>query len=135
MSNAARSVFVFSWYLLALGATLLLVPNLLLGIFGIAATEEVWIRVVGLLAGIIGYYYLQASRYELTAFLRATVWGRMTVLLCFAAFVVAGLAPPILLLFGVVDASGALWTALTLRSPGGSDGVAARQPWRGGPRR
>jgi len=35
--------------MLALGLGLLLVPNLLLGLFGFPPSREVWIRVVGLL--------------------------------------------------------------------------------------
>jgi hypothetical protein len=34
----------------------------------------------------------------------------------FAAFIVLGWAPPILILFGVIDAAAALWTAACLRS-------------------
>jgi hypothetical protein len=41
------------------------------------------------------------------------------VLLFFIAFVVAGLAPPTLILFGVIDLAGAIWTALALRGEAG----------------
>jgi len=40
-------------------------------------------------------------------------------LLFFIAFVVAGLAPPVLILFGVIDLAGAAWTALALRGEAG----------------
>jgi hypothetical protein len=115
MSPAARSIRIFGAYLLLLGAALLLAPNLLLGAFSIAPTGEVWIRVVGMLAGILGVYYLQAARAGLAAFYRWTIPVRLSVPLFFAAFVAAGLAPPVLLLFGAVDAAGALWTWAALR--------------------
>ena len=115
MSSAARSVFVFAIYLFALGAILIVAPNVLLSVFGIPRTDEVWVRVVGMLVVILGYYYLTGARHELVPFLRATVVGRCTVLVTLIAFVVLGLAPPILVLFGVVDAAAAAWTAMALR--------------------
>jgi hypothetical protein len=115
MTAAARSILVFGAYLLALGLVLLLSPDMLLRPFGFAPTGEVWIRVVGMLAGILGVYYLQAARAGLAAFFRWTVPVRLSVPLFFAAFVALGMAPPALLAFGAVDAAGALWTWSALR--------------------
>ncbi len=115
MSKSATSVFVFALYLFVLGPTLLLVPNLLLGLFAIPETAEVWIRVVGMLVTILGFFYLQAARNELTPFFRATVYGRISILGFFIAFVLAQLAPPVLILLGAFDAACAVWTALCLR--------------------
>ena len=116
MSKPATTIFVFSIYMLVLGLVLLVVPNLLLGIFGIPETQEVWIRVVGMLVLILGYYYLQAARNELEVFFRCSVYGRFSVLGFFIAFVLIGFAPPTLIIFGIVDAVAALWTALSLRT-------------------
>ena len=107
MTRAAISVFTFSIYLFILGAVLLVVPNRLLSIFGIAATNEVWIRVVGMLVLIRGYYYSTAARNDLTVFIRATVYGRFSVLVFFVAFFGLGWAPATLILFGVIDAAAA----------------------------
>jgi hypothetical protein len=115
MSPAARSIEVFGIYLVLLGATLLLAPNLLLGAFGIAPTGEVWIRIVGMLAGFLGVYYLRAARAGLTAFYGWTVPVRLSVPVFFAGFVALGMAPAMLLLFGAIDAAGALWTWTALR--------------------
>ena len=68
MSKSARSLFVFSLYLYVLGAILVLIPNVLLRLFFFPATDEVWIRVVGMLVFILGFYYFQASRNELKNF-------------------------------------------------------------------
>ena len=116
MSKSARSMFVFSLYLYVLGAILVLIPNTLLRLFSDPPTNEVWIRVVGVVVFILGFYYFQASRNELKKFFKSTVYGRTAVLLFFIAFVIAGLAPPKLILFGVIDAAGALWTQLSLHS-------------------
>ena len=114
MSKAARSVWVFSIYLFILGVVLVVVPNVLLGPFGFPETNEVWVRVVGMLVVILGYYYMTAARSESTAVIRATVVGRSAVLVFFIAFVVMGYAPPALILFGVIDAVAAAWTGRAL---------------------
>lgn len=59
-----------------------------------------------------------AARTELTAFFRWTVYVRSTIIVFFALFVLTGAAGPTLLLFGVVDLLGALWTGLALRRSG-----------------
>jgi hypothetical protein len=117
MSNSARSIFVFGLYLLLLGTILLLIPNILLGMFFFPQTTEVWIRVVGMLVLFLCFYYIQAARKEITDFFRWTVYVRSTVIVFFAAFVLLGLASPALILFGVADLLGAIWTHLALRSP------------------
>lgn len=116
MSKAARSVFVFSIYLAALGLVLIAVPNTLLTLFAIAETQEVWIRVVGMLVILLGYYYSNAARAEIVSFFRWTVHARTAVLVFFVAFVALGWAPTTLILFGVIDALAAAWTAMALRS-------------------
>lgn len=116
MSNSARSVFVFGLYLAGLGIVLLVAPNLMLGMFLAPTTTEVWIRVAGMLTLFLGFYYTQAARKELTDFFRWTIYPRTSVILFFTAFVLLGFASPSLILFGVVDLLGAIWTALALRS-------------------
>ena len=49
MSRPAFTVHIFSIYLLGLGIGLALFPNLLLLLFSVAQTSEIWIRVVGIL--------------------------------------------------------------------------------------
>lgn len=116
MSKSAHSVYLFSLYLFGLGAVLVVVPNVLLGMFGIPETNEVWIRVVGSLVLVLGLYYFQASRNELIPFLRASVYGRIAVLVFFTGFALFGFAPATLILFGGVDALAAFWTFVALRS-------------------
>ena len=49
MRLAARSVFFFGIYLIVLRSTLLIGPNVILGIFGVPPTAGVWVRIVGML--------------------------------------------------------------------------------------
>lgn len=118
MSRAAKSLFVFGIYLCGLGLTLLLVPNLLLRVFGVPPTNEVWIRINGMVVLCLSFYYVLAARAELTAFIRWTVWARAAVIIYFAAFVLLIQAPKALLLFGLIDLLSAAWTWLALRADG-----------------
>ena len=106
---------VFGVYLLGLGAVLMVAPNLLLGLFRVPATSEVWIRVVGVLAAIIGLYYLLAVRAGFRPLFAWSVPVRMAVSIPFGAFVLAGLVPPVLMLFASIDFAGAAWTWSELR--------------------
>jgi len=117
VSRAARTVFAFGIYCLAVGAVLILVPNLFLSALGLEPTREPFIRALGVVVMTLGFYYLAAARAEAVAFFRWTVWGRLFVLAAFSGLVVAGTAPAVLILFGAVDAGAGLWTALALRKP------------------
>ncbi len=115
MSKAAKSVFIFGIYELVLGISLMAIPNPLLAVFGFPCTHDVWIRVTGLLVCVFAVYDFQGARHELIDFFRWTVYARSSVILFFTAFVLSGLVNPMLILFGVVDLLGAIWTALALR--------------------
>lgn len=115
MSRAAKSLFVFGIYLCGLGLVLLLVPNLILRVFGVPPTSEVWIRLNGMFVLCLSYYYVQVARNELTIFIRWTVWARVAVIFYFVAFVLLVSAPKALLLFGVIDLLAAIWTWLALK--------------------
>ncbi len=119
MSRAARSLFVFGVYLCGLGLLLLLAPNVLLPLFWAPPTGEVWIRVIGMLVLCLSFYYIQAARHGLTAFIRWTVWTRVAVIIYFAAFVLLAAAPKALLLFGLIDLLAAVWTRLALKKDEG----------------
>jgi len=115
MTSAARSVNIFGMYLQLLGVTLLIAPNMLLGLFGMPSTSEVWIRVVGMLCVLLGLYYRASAGAESKAFFRATVLARSSVPLFFLMFVLAGWTTWPLVLFGLADAAGALWTWTALK--------------------
>lgn len=116
MSRSAFTVKAFGIYALVLGIALIVVPNLLLAIFGMPQTSEVWIRVVGVVVFNIGVAYWYAAKCEAKAFFQGTVYTRTFVLVAFVAFWLLGLGSPVLILFGVVDLAGGIWTQLMLRS-------------------
>lgn len=115
MSKSAFSLRVFSFYMLILGVVLIADPNWLLSLFGVPETREVWIRIVGMLMLIVGFIDFMASANEMRLFFRWTVYSRLAVPIFLIGFVVFASAPPVLLLFGAIDAGGAIWTGICLR--------------------
>jgi hypothetical protein len=109
-------MFVFGIYLLVIGLNLVLAPTFFTGLFGLAAPQDVWIRVLGLVVGILGFYYVFAARREAKDFFWATVWGRPVAIIFFTAFVLLDFAEPVLILFGTADLLGAGWTFAALRA-------------------
>jgi hypothetical protein len=108
--SAERSIAVYGAYLLANGIALLLGPGIVLGLLGLPPSEGPWVRVLGLLAAEIGFYFLVASRKRITEFFAATIHGRLAAAAVFVAIVVAGLGPLQLSLFAAVDLLTAAWT-------------------------
>ncbi|HMR58389.1 MAG TPA: hypothetical protein PLM56_07195 [Cyclobacteriaceae bacterium] len=115
MTLAGKSVYYFGFYLLGLGLILTAVPNLLLSTFQLPETNEVWIRVVGVIVFNIGLYYVFMAPQNNTTFLMLSVFTRAAILLWFIVFAVIGWAPYTLVLFGLVDAAGAVWTYTSLK--------------------
>jgi hypothetical protein len=81
---------VFGVYALVLGIALIVVPNLLLGIFGLPVTSEVWIRVVGVVVFNIGVGSWFAAKSEARAFFQGAVYSRSFVLVAFVGFWLLG---------------------------------------------
>ncbi len=114
MSPSAISVLVFGIYIALVGAGFIFVPNTVLPVFKFPKTNESWIRVLGIVIALLGFYYIIAARNELTPFFWATVAGRFAILISFVLLVVTKKAQPMLIAFGVIDAAGGLWTLLVL---------------------
>lgn len=116
MSKSAFSAKVFAIYVFVVGAMLVVAPNFLLSIFRIPPTSEVWIHVVGVIAFNIGIYAWVAAKHENKPFLEASVYTRFVVFVAFTTFAVIGLASPMIVLFGVADLLGGIWTYFALKA-------------------
>lgn len=115
MSKPAKSMFFFGVYVVIAGLGFLIIPNTLLSLLGLQETTEPWIRILGFIALILGYYYIRISKLELKEFYAITVPARASVMLVFTGMVVLNIAPPIILLFGFIDLLGAIWTWSALK--------------------
>jgi uncharacterized membrane protein HdeD (DUF308 family) len=116
MTNAGKSVYYFGFYLMILGITLTGFPNSLLSTFQLPETNEIWIRVVGVLVFNIGLYYVFMAPTNNTLFYTLTVYTRASILVWFIVFVLIGWAPASLILFGIADMAGAAWTFMAMRN-------------------
>ena len=114
MNSTELSIFIFGIYLIAVSAGFLIIPNVILPMFKIAKTQEQWIRVLAVVLGAVATYYIVAAMNNLTPIFWATVYIRFGVLVSFVGLVLAKKAKPPLIIFGVIDAAGAVWTLLTL---------------------
>lgn len=117
MSKSALSVFIFGLYVIALGIVLIVVPNFLLSLLSLPNTTEVWIRAIGVTLLYLGIFDVLAARNEMTKFFLWSVYLRASAILFTIAFVLLDFVQPPLILIGVVDLMGAIWTGIALRSP------------------
>lgn len=115
MVSSAKSVIVFGVYLAIVGLTLLLIPNVFLTIIGVENTNEVWIRLSGILLMALSVYYIVAAQTYLPVIFKITVYIRSTIIFFFSAFVYMDLMEPIMLLFAAIDFAGGVWTWLAMK--------------------
>lgn len=116
MKKSSTSLLVFGMYLLGMGGGLVVLPNTVLGLLRLPPTNEIWIRVLGVVTLVLAFYYIQAARANLRAFAAWTVPARVTVFLFFTGFVLVGWAGPIMIMLGSLDLLGAVWTGWALRA-------------------
>jgi hypothetical protein len=116
MSRAATSIFVYSFYLIGQGVLLLFAPNVAMGLFGLPAVQEVWVRVLGYSLLALSGYFLVAARRKVTDLFFISVIFRLGLPIIFGAFVALGYAGPALLLLTPPDVLFSIWTAWGLWS-------------------
>ena len=102
-------------YVLISGLQLLFIPNFLLGMFGIAPTSEIWIRVLGMLVLVLSIYYYGIYKSGDKEVVRATVQGRLLFCAGLVMFVILGMAPPVLIGFALAETGLALWSLSEIR--------------------
>jgi hypothetical protein len=136
MNRAGRSMFWFGFWVLACGMFLMFLPGLMLRVARITVSNDVILRIQGMvLIFLATYCFVAGRRPEFRPLYRVTVYTRASALPLTAAMVLLH-ASPLIILFTVVDALGALWTALALRADSTDsadsryrpDPRAARQP-------
>jgi len=116
MNRTAKSVLYYSFYMEAIGIIMIIFPQLVLRILNINADAGVLVRFLGMVDIFMGYYYLRAgmSREKLKAFYQLTIHTRFSALVLLVVFVIVWGANPIVVLFGLIDAAGAVWTIVSM---------------------
>ena len=115
MTAAAKSVYYFGFYLYVVGLILIFIPNIFLNAIQMPETNEVWIRVVGVLAFLIGFYYHRTGATNNISFFKLTIPTRILVFVAFMSFVLLKYISMILIGFGAIDLLGAIWTWTALK--------------------
>ena len=112
--KASSSLKVQMIYVAISGALLTFIPNIILGLFSLAPTNEIWIRILGLIVFILAILYWSIIKSGDRNIIEATVWGR----------IVAGVGiiilsiqfgHPVLSIFAIVDLLTAAWTWYELK--------------------
>jgi len=119
MKPTPFSIYVFGIYMILVpGLGLMFLPAFMLDMFNMAYDPTLlWpVRMIGLLASIIGAFDILTAKHEVVSFYKWTVRLRYYA----AAFMIALFAlkqvEAAILIFAAVDALGATWTMLTLRN-------------------
>jgi hypothetical protein len=116
MKNWQTSLYGQIAYMAFTGTGFLLMPQFVTGLLHLGAAEEVWIRVVGLLALLLCTYYYAAIKNESLWFAHASVWGRYGFCVALSALALMfGL--PMLIAVAGLEAGLAVWTHRTINNP------------------
>jgi len=115
MTLSAKSVFFFGIYIAGLGLLLVCIPNTLLGLMQLPQTNEVWIRLAGMMLLFMGYFYVQAGRHGIVPFFKWTLVTRGIAFFFALGFWLSGFVSWIIMAFWAGDLAGLVWTWLALR--------------------
>lgn len=118
MKQSTLSILVFAIYMAILGIAFVFVPVPFVTFFGFATPDPLWIRIFGVVIGVLAFYYAMAIREKAYRFYYWTSLGRLVLLPAYAVFVLLGIAPWITLVFGVFESGCAVWTGIALRREG-----------------
>lgn len=129
MKQIRLSIIAYSAYLGTAGLCMALIPNVLIPLFGLEPTDEVWVRLFGFLAFVLGVKGIQGARQGYVRMMQLDVYTRLTFGVFLTVLVLMGLSPPVLLAFAVIDLAAAAWTEVALRRAGRKpSGLFARAP-------
>lgn len=116
LSRATNSIRIYAIYLFLLGATLMVMPNvLMLGLWQ-PRVEEPWLRMVGVFVIPLGVYCWRAARSQHLDFFKWTVETRLLTVALFVLLVAGQWAPPVMLVFAAMEGLFAAWTWTGLRT-------------------
>lgn len=128
MSRAAKSVYIYSFYALALGGSLIVIPNFVLVTFGFPPTKEGIVRVAGMLFFLMGFIHRRTARRDITNLLQLGAYLRWAASAMMASFYFLHFIERGILLLSAIDFVTATWTALALRADSRAAGTQSQRP-------
>ena len=116
MKSPERSMRMFGIYMILIpGLGLTAVPEFLLDIFQLSHSDNFWMaRMIGLLALMLGVYYLFMAIYETTKLYLITSINRDLAAAFMVYLWVSGQVEIAILLFAAIDGFGATWTLIAI---------------------
>ncbi|MBW6469085.1 MAG: hypothetical protein K0B85_08020 [Coriobacteriia bacterium] len=127
MKQSTLSMLVFAIYMALLSIAFVLAPAPFVTFLGFATPDPLWIRIFGVVLGILAFYYAMAIREQAFRFYYWTSLGRLALLPAYVLFVLVGIAPWIALVIGAFESGCAIWTGIALRREGAlTPGMPAR---------
>ncbi len=117
MTRAQLSVYMYGLYLIS-GVCLpfLIIPHFTLGLFGLSAGDDMWVRFVGVLAGVIGGFYVAAVLTRTDIMLGWTVPARYVTAAFMCVMAAMGNVGLAILMFAGLDALTASITWIAIRA-------------------
>lgn len=109
MKNWKTTLYGQIAYMAGTGAGFLLMPRAVASLLHLGPAEEVWIRVVGMLALLLCFYYYSAIKNDALWFARASVWGRYGFCAALSALALI-FHLPMLIAVAALEVALAVWT-------------------------
>ncbi|MGC4038235.1 MAG: hypothetical protein QM764_19890 [Chitinophagaceae bacterium] len=116
MTKSGKSVFYFGFYILLIGILLCIVPMKFNTMLNLPEIPSGWGRLIGLLVIILAGYYFIGGRNNLKPFIKGTIYLRLTFITGIIVLFAAGQMPKEILLIGLIDLLGAIWTAISVKA-------------------
>ncbi len=120
MTASGKSLFYFGIYVILTGILFLAIPDTLISLNGLPELPKGWSSAVGALALVIGTYDVFAGKNNCLPMIRFSVYVRLGFFVATVLIFLAGQMPATFIVFGVIDALGALITAALLKKEAGT---------------
>lgn len=114
MKQVKTAMYVQTIYMAGMGLGILLMPQLLLPLFGFTSPAEIWIRVLGALILGFGYTNFECTRQEVVPYFWASVKGRLIFCTLLVIFGLLKLTQPAIFLLAAFETALVVWAALAL---------------------
>ena len=116
MTTSGKSLFYFGIYAICAGLLFIIIPERIISLLQLPLLPTGWTRVIGLLAIVIGVYDILCGHTNIRPFIKVSVYVRFGFAVCATLLYIFGQMPISIILIGGIDALGALWTTIALKS-------------------